>query len=109
MRWPDYPSPRAEMREVRGLSLCDPHRLGVHELADADCSQLAAVAGLLHAPERNARVGGDHLIDKNHSRLEFVDEALAFFVVVGPGAGAQTETNIICDADGFILIFRAKD
>ncbi len=45
------------------------------------------MARCFDAAERDARVGCDHLVDENHTRLEFVDEALTLSVVFRPGAG----------------------
>ena len=90
-------------------SLRHPHRFGVQELSNADQPELSAVPGMFNAAERDARVRGYHLVDEDHSGFEFVDEALLFFFVVGPGAGAQAEADIIGQANGLILILYPED
>src|SRR6476661_4556748 len=49
-------------RHLRGA---DPDRLDVHEFADPEARELAAVAALLDPAERQARVRGDHAIDEH--------------------------------------------
>src|ERR1019366_5714138 len=93
----------------RQLPLSDPNRLRVHELADAVRSQFSPVAGLLHAAERNARIGGDHLVNEYHPSFEFVDEALALLVVVGPCARALAKAHVVGYANRLILILHAED
>ena len=61
----DLPDAQGAREEERGLG--DPDRLDVDELADA-VGQLAAVAGALHAAERQPRVGGHHAVDEDHAR-----------------------------------------
>ena len=46
------------------LHLLDGNRLHVYELANAVVAQFAPVTGVLHAAERNARVGGHHAVDE---------------------------------------------
>src|ERR1700686_3994586 len=94
---------------ARTLALSDPYGLYVYKLANAVGSQLPSMAGLLHPPKRNARIGSDHLVDKHHPGFQFVDKALAFFVVVGPGARSQAEAHVVGNANRFILILHSKD
>ncbi len=63
---------------------------------------------MFDAPEGDAWVGGDHLVDEHHAGLKLVDEAFAFAFVGGPGAGAEAETAIVGEADGFVDVFHAK-
>src|SRR5260221_17785 len=56
---------------------------------------------MFDAPEGDAWVGGDHLVDEHHAGLKLVDEPFAFAFVGGPGAGAEAETAIVVEADGF--------
>ena len=88
--------------------LRDRHRLDIHELPDPIRRKLASVAGVLYAAKRNARIGSHHLVDEDHSGFEFVDEALAFAVVFGPGAGAQAEAAIVRQANGLVDILNPK-
>src|SRR5437763_1516876 len=73
------------------LCLLDPDGLDVHKFADAEDAQLAPVAGVLDAAERQARIGGHHRIDENQPRFDLLDEALALGRVVRPRAAAETE------------------
>jgi len=66
------------------------------------------VSGLLDSAERDAGIGGDHLVDEDHPGLEFVDEAFALAVVGGPGAGAEAEAAVVGEADGLVDIFDAE-
>src|SRR6185295_6135280 len=56
-----------EVRASQGTTapLLDPYCLDVHELADADLRQLAAVAGALDAAEGQARIGLDDAVDED--------------------------------------------
>src|SRR6266567_4031091 len=47
-----------------------PHRLDVHEFVDPELRQLAPIAALLHAAERQARVGSDHAVDEHGAGLD---------------------------------------
>jgi len=47
----------------------NPDGLDVDELADAEFGEFAAIAGLLHAAEGEAGIGGDHAVDKHLPRL----------------------------------------
>ena len=87
----------------------NPHRFYIGEFANAVDAQFAAVAGTFDAAKGHARVGYDHLVDKNHSRFQFVDEKRALAVVIGPRAGAQAVAMVVGDAHGFVGIFHAKD
>src|SRR5208283_1436331 len=89
-------------------TLRDRHRLYIHELADAVGGEFAAVAGLFDAAEGDSRIRGDHLVDEDHARFEFVDEALAFAVVFRPGAGAEAEAAVVGEADGFINVLNPE-
>src|ERR1700686_2713380 len=91
------------------LILGHPHRFRVHKLANAEGSQLPPVARLLHAAKRNARIGSDHLVDEHHPSLQFVDEALALFFVIGPCARAQAKAHVVGNADCLILILHPED
>src|SRR3954471_24819126 len=54
---------------VMALGL-DQHGLDVDELADAEVGALAAVAGVLDAAERHARIGAHVVVDKAHAGIE---------------------------------------
>src|SRR5260370_5934789 len=87
--------------------LCDGDGFDIHKLADAVGREFAAVARLLDSAEGNAGIRSDHFVDEYHARLEFVNEAFTFAVVLGPGAGAESETAVIGDPDGFADVFDA--
>ena len=86
-----------------------PHRLHIHELADAVGAQLAPVPRPLGAAERQARVGGHHPVDEHHSRFELVDEPALLGFVVGPRAGAQPELSVVRQPDGLFDSIRAVE
>src|SRR3984893_18145312 len=88
--------------------LLTPDRLYIREFADAKGAQFAPVSGPLHATEGQPRVGCYHAIDEHHSGFDFVDQALPFFFVIGPGACAQAEAAVIGDENRLIQISRAK-
>src|SRR5271166_925517 len=91
------------------LVLLDPHRLRIHKLSDADRAQFTAVAGCLYSSKRHARVRGDHFVDENHARLDFVDEAFALFLIVCPDTGAETEAHVVGNADRFIDVLHPEN
>src|SRR5205814_3007208 len=66
----------------------DPHGLDVHELAQSVDSELATVAGMLHATERQAWIGRDHAVHEDESGLDLVDEPRALVGVGRPHASA---------------------
>src|SRR5215831_613185 len=49
-------APSLNPRLVRDLRRLDPHRLDIHELANAEMAQLPSVTGALHAAERQTRI-----------------------------------------------------
>src|SRR2546428_9019948 len=63
------------LRCARGRT--DPDRLDVDELADPEDRELAAEAGLLHAAERQAWIGGDHAVDEHAAGLDPPRQLLA--------------------------------
>src|SRR5262249_43654920 len=75
-------------------------RLHVHELADSEARQLAAVAGLLDAAERQARVGAHEGVHEARAGLELVArDALAAGAVAGEDRGAQPERREVREPD----------
>lgn len=73
------------------LSCESPNSLDVHELTKAKASQLAAIARLLHATERVARVGRDHPIDEDGARFDTVGQLFGFHRIGRPHARPQAE------------------
>src|ERR1700722_9112759 len=104
--WPPItPSPI----KPRFAMLIDPDRLDVGEFADAvSAAEFATVAGPLYAPERQAGVGGDHLVDEDHSALDFVGESVLLSGIVGPCACAEAEATVIGQCDRFVYVFYGK-
>src|ERR1700691_2225467 len=103
-RFPALPRESADASRLLG----DPHSFDIHEFSDAVGGEFAAVAGTFYTAERDACVGGGHFVDEDHAGFEFVDEALAFGGVGGPGAGAEAEAAVVGEADGFVNIFDAE-
>src|SRR6266478_1576848 len=86
--------PGKSLRRVL-VFLLQPHSFYVHEFTDSICREFSPVAGMFHSAERHSRVGDYHLIQEDHSCLEFVDEAFGFRRIVSPCAGSQSETAVI--------------
>src|SRR5205807_7429064 len=99
---------KADPSIITRLALLNPDGFDVCEFADAEGAQLAAVAGPLHATERQPRVGGYHAIDEHHAGFDLVDQAFAFLFVVGPGAGAQPKAAVISNANSVVQVFSTK-
>src|SRR5438094_551925 len=70
-------------------TLADPHALHVHELAQPELRQLAAVPGPLHAAERQPRVGLHEAVHEHAPHLELGRQPLAALAVLGPDGGPQ--------------------
>src|SRR5258708_6828466 len=90
-------------------SLLHPDRLYIRKFTNTVSAQLPADAGALHSAERNARVREHHLIDKDHARFEFIDEAFLLALIVGPCAGAEAEPAVVGDANRFLRVFHAEN
>src|ERR1700722_6557622 len=88
--------------------LLDPNCLDVDELANPLHGEFASMPRILHAPERQARIGRHHLVEKNHSGIEFVDEPFRFRRIFGPSAGAEPEAAVVGDLESVIDILDAK-
>src|SRR4051794_21651987 len=88
--------------------LLDPDRLGVDERLRAEARELAAVAGVLGATERDLGRRLGHLVDVDHAALDLVGEALLLRVVLGPGAAAEAERGVVGDADGVVDVGGAE-
>src|SRR5229473_1521162 len=89
--------------------LLQPHGLYVYELPDSIRCEFSTVPRMLHTAERHSRVGDDHLVQENHSCLEFVDETLGFPGIMGPGAGSQSEAAVIGDLYGLVHSLYAEN
>src|SRR4029077_10258683 len=85
-----------------------PHCLDVRELSYAVNSYVPPVSRPLHSSERDSWIRSHHLVYKNHSCFQVVDEALALFRIIGPGTCPQSKPAVICDADRVIDPFRAE-
>src|SRR5205085_509194 len=73
-------------RLLRGA---DPDRLDVHEFADAERGELAAVAAALHAAEWQPWVRRDHPVDEHRARLDAPGERAAAVQVGRPQRRAE--------------------
>ena len=80
------PTPIEPIRKIR-----HPHRLDVHELAQAVDAQLAPVARALDAPEREALVGRDHAVDEDAAGFELARQPLRLAAIARPRRRAQAE------------------
>src|SRR5207248_6075670 len=77
----------------------DPDSLDVAELADAVLRQLPTVPRVLHAAERQRRVGGDHPVDEHLSGIQVGGEPLLLVRVGGPRVRAEAEAGGVGEAD----------
>src|SRR5918998_315834 len=82
-----------------------PDRLRVHELVDAEMGELAAVARVLGAAERDLGRGLGHAVYVGHAGLQLVDEPLLLVRVVRPGRGAEAEVRVV--GEGYGLVYAA--
>src|SRR5579875_2226299 len=82
-----------------GTGAADPHGLDVAELADALDGQFPAVAGVLHAAERQLRVGGHVAVDEDHPGRQVPDEPAPLRLVVGPRVRAEPELRAVGQLD----------
>src|SRR5438876_4734196 len=90
-------------RDLRRLGRgSDPDGLDVHELADPEARELAAVAAPLDAAERQAWVRGDHPVDEHGARFDPSREGPAALHVAGPQGRAEAIWRAIRDADGLV-------
>src|ERR1700730_10877926 len=90
-------------------NLLHPNRLHIREFTNTVGAEFAANAGSFHSAKRNPGVREDHLIDKHHSRFQFIDEAFLLVLIVGPRARAETEPAVIGDTNRFVRIFHAEN
>src|SRR6185312_7507535 len=86
----------------RRSRLADHDRLDVDELLDAVRAQLATVAAALDAAEGNARVGGDHRVDKYAARLDLASELGSAADVARPQRGAEAVLGVVGQAHGVV-------
>src|ERR1700712_380711 len=87
----------------------DPHRLRVDERLRAEARELAAVARVLGAAERDLRRRGRDLVDVHHAGLDLVDQPLRLARVLGPGATAEAEARVVGDGDRLVEVLRAEE
>src|SRR6202040_1039573 len=78
-------------------------RLDVDELADAERAELAPVAGLFEAAERQPRVGAHEVVDEAAPRLEPAGDRLAAAGVAGEDGGAEAEDRVVGHPDRLLL------
>jgi hypothetical protein len=75
--------------------LLAPDSFKVDEFANTNFAQFAPIAGVLHAPERQPRIGCDLPVYKHLSRFDAVDELFHFAVILSPNATAKPEGRIV--------------
>src|SRR5260221_14617174 len=68
----------------RCLGRAHPDRLDVHEFADAEARELAAVPALLDPAERQSGGGSGHAVDEDCPRLDLAREGLGHGLVARP-------------------------
>src|SRR5207244_6211560 len=57
---------------------------------------------MLHATERQTRIGSDHSIDEDTAGFKFIDKPSALGVVIRPGGGAKPKRRGVGELDRFI-------
>src|SRR5476651_2437083 len=87
----------------------DPDGLDVDELADAFAGELAPVASLLDAAERQARIALYHSVDEHRTGLQLGRELLLLGQIVGERSRAQSERGVVGLLDGLIQALDAHD
>src|SRR5207248_3716479 len=93
--------------ELTPLSLHDALPIYVDELADAVLRELAAVARLLDAAERQPRIRLHQAVDEHGARLDLGRQALGPRVVPGPERRAQAELRVVGQAYRVRLVLGA--
>src|SRR3989442_14454961 len=63
---------------------------------------------MLHAAERQTRIGSDQAIDKNTARFDLFNESLPLGRVICPGGRTETERRGVREFDSFIDTADAK-
>src|SRR5467141_1453532 len=86
-----------------------PDGLHIRKFANPVSAQFPAIPGPLHPAKGNPRIGGHHLIDKNHARFELIDEALLLTFIVRPCTRAQAKPAVVGDPNRFPSIFHAEN
>src|ERR1041384_6071788 len=86
-----------------------PDGLDVNELADSKLREFATVSGMLHAANRQTRIGGNHAVYEHGSSFELFNELRLFRGVVGPGCGAESKRRCVRNLNRFVDIGHAKE
>src|SRR6267154_4911488 len=97
--------PSARLRDRwRGRTHCsDVDQLAVDELAEAELGELAAVARILDAAERQLGRSPGGMIDEGHSAFDAPGELLAALEIRGKDRAAEAERRRVRDLDRFLL------
>src|SRR6267143_886032 len=86
-----------------------PDRLHIRKFANPVSAQFPAISGPFHPAKGDPRIGGHHLIDKNHARFELIDEEFLLTFIVRPRARAQAKPAVVGDPNRFLSIFHAEN
>src|SRR5437762_13070013 len=80
----------------RGLSGAsrNPNCFCIRELTNAKRPQFTSEAGSFDSPERQARIGGDHIVDEHHAALKLRGKQFLLFLLACPNAGPQSVNAI---------------
>src|SRR5258706_16115979 len=100
---------KSPIMQASSRNLFHPHRFNVHKFPDSMRRELASMSGVLDSSEGYAGIEGYHLVEEDHSRLQFIDEAFGFHGIIGPSAGTQSEAAVIRDPNAFVDCLHAKD
>src|SRR6476646_5100599 len=110
------PTPRATKRPPAGSdALCrrvdrsDANQLFVHELLDAHAGELASVAGVLDAAERQVRCRPGRVIDEHHARVDAARHAFAARNILGEDRAPQPEFRVSGERHRLVLVLDSEE
>src|ERR1700704_4881773 len=86
-----------------------PDGLYIRKFANPVSAQFSAISGSLHPAKRDPRIGGYHLVDKNHTRFELIDEEVLLTLIVRPRARSEAESAVVGDPNRFLGIFHTEN
>src|SRR5258708_7204268 len=87
----------------------DPDGLDVDELTDPEARELAAIADLLRAAERQPRIGGDHPVDEDRARLDATREGPRSLQIGGPERRAEAVRRGVRDPHRLVGIVDGEE